>query len=126
VSLRTEHTPLKLSQAEIEARLAEVRRSYIISLAEKREAVTSQWAALRAQWHAPTYQSLYLIIHSLAGSAETFGLSEISRHARSVIDLFKQHPEQCAVDVHCVPEISAGIDRLITSMASALRELNER
>ena len=60
-----------MSPAEIEARLAEVRKSYIMSLTEKREAIVTKWATLSAQWNDETYQSLYLIIHSLAGSAET-------------------------------------------------------
>ena len=123
--LRIGQSPMKLSPEEIEARLAEVRRSYIASLAEKREAVVMQWAALSTQWHHETYQSLYLIIHSLAGSAETFGLNDITQDARKGIDLFKQHTEQQPLDSDVMRAITIGIEQLVTSMTSALLEIKK-
>lgn len=117
---------MKLSQTEIEARLAEVRRSYLTSLLEKRQAIVTKWAALCEQWQEETYQSLYLIIHSLAGSAETFGLSDITRDARKVIDLFKQQAGRGKLDMHFQPVITASIDQLVASMTSALLEIDQR
>jgi|GEM_PF-1920523 chemotaxis protein histidine kinase CheA len=113
---------MKMSPAEIEARLAEVRKSYIMSLTEKREAIVTKWATLSAQWNDETYQSLYLIIHSLAGSAETFGLAAITRDARKVVDLFKQHAEQRPLDSQTVQTITTGIEQLVTSLTSGLSE----
>lgn len=116
---------MKLSQSEIQARLKEVRRSYIASLVEKREAVETQWSILTKQWQPDNYQSLYLIIHSLAGSAETFGLSEITIAARRVIDLFKQHIRQNSLDENCMPLIKADIEQLTARMAAAAQEIEK-
>jgi chemotaxis protein histidine kinase CheA len=110
---------MKLSQEEIEARLAEVRMSYLNSLSDKREAIETQWTTLSTQWQPDTYQSLYLIIHSLAGSAETFGLAEITRDARAVIDLFKHHVGQSSLEYQIPTTITASIKQLIASMAAA-------
>jgi len=115
---------MKLSQAEIEAQLAEVRRSYIASLKDKRDAIVAQWAALRQQWHDETYQSLYLIIHSLAGSAETFGLVKVTQDARLVVNQFKQYAKQQPLDAPVLAAISANIDQLVLSMSIALSELD--
>lgn len=116
---------MKLSQAEIEARLAEVRRSYIASLEEKRDTIERQWAMLSGQWNDETYQSLYLIIHSLAGSAETFGLASVTRDARKVVDLFKQHAYQHPIDIQMVPTITNDIQHLIKSMTLSLSEIEK-
>lgn len=115
---------MKLTQAEIEAQLAEVRRSYIASLETKRDAIVSQWTSLRGQWDDDTYQSLYLIIHSLAGSAETFGLGEITQHARKVVNQFKRQANRHPPAAHVFPAISASIEQLVVSMNRGLAQLD--
>lgn len=111
---------MKLSHEEIQARLAEVRRSYLASLREKREAILTKWAALNEQWDNDTYQSLYIIIHSLAGSAETFGLAEVSRDARKVVDLFKRYSDQQTLDDPITQEITAHIEQLASTIEAGL------
>ncbi len=115
---------MKLSQAEIEAQLAEVRRSYIASLEDKRDAIVNQWTSLHQQWSDETYQSLYLIIHSLAGSAETFGLIKVTQDARLVVNQFKQYAQQQPLHADVITSISASIDQLVFSMTSAVSELD--
>jgi len=70
----------------MEARLAEIRRSYLDSLCEKREAIYSCWRELSQQWNTETYRKLFMIVHSLAGSAETFGFAEVSATARVLME----------------------------------------
>ena len=113
---------MKLSPAEIEARLAELRSVYLASLAEKREAVVTHWAGLTQRWQPENYQALYLIIHTLAGSAETFGLPEVTLAARRVVDLFKQHIQHDRLDAHHIPLVTAGIEQLTARMAAATLE----
>jgi len=115
---------MKLSPAEIEARLAEVRRSYISSLRDKRDAIETQWSRLSTQWDAEAYQSLYLIIHTLAGSAETFGLANISQEARILVDQFKQHAEQHPLETDLITSFSRDIELLVSCMTTALAELD--
>jgi HPt (histidine-containing phosphotransfer) domain-containing protein len=117
---------MKLSPAEIEARLAEVRRSYLASLRDKRDAIETQWSRLCTQWDTETYQSLYLIIHTLAGSAETFGLVNISRQARKLADQFKQNADQHPLDPHLITAFTSNIELLLASMTAALAELDNQ
>jgi HPt (histidine-containing phosphotransfer) domain-containing protein len=114
---------MKLSQAEIEAQLAEIRRSYIASLEPKRDAIVTQWTSLCEQWDNETYQSLYLVIHSLAGSAETFGLADITANARKVVNQFKLQAKQQPPGAQVIPTITADIQQLVVSMNKGLSEL---
>ena len=114
---------MKLSQAEIEAQLAEVRRSYIAALGPKRDSIVRQWTGLCEQWNHETFQSLYLVIHSLAGSAETFGLAQITQDARKVVDQFKQYANQQPPPTDVISTISTDIEQLVVSMNQGLSEL---
>jgi HPt (histidine-containing phosphotransfer) domain-containing protein len=116
---------MKLSQTEIEARLAEVRRSYIASLQAKRDSIELQWSTLLAQWDSDTFQSLYLIVHSLAGSAETFGLTTITQDARKVVEQLKRHDRQYPLDAQCLPTLTADLQQLIHSMTAVLEKLDQ-
>ena len=113
---------MKLSQAEIEAQLTEVRRSYIASLEQKHEAIAMKWVTLCEQWDHETYQSLYLIIHSLAGSAETFGLADITRDARRVLHQFKLEGGQPPLAAPTIATITTDIEQLAATMKSALSQ----
>lgn len=115
---------MKLSREEIEARLAEVRCSYITSLREKRDAIEIHWSSLRTNWEAESYQSLYLIIHSLAGSAETFGLVNISQEARHLVNQFKPIEDHLPPDDQQISSINKDISRLVASMTEAMAELD--
>jgi HPt (histidine-containing phosphotransfer) domain-containing protein len=112
---------MKLSQEEIQARLAEVRQSYCESLAAKRDEIVTKWSSLNQQWDNEIYQSLYLIVHNLAGSAETFGLAQITRDARTVVDLFKQHGSVLP-DAALQQHISRHIDKLVSALDTAITQ----
>ena len=75
------------------------------------------WAKLNNEWIADTYDSLYLVIHGLAGSAETFGFPEITQQARIVVNQFKQlnphHPPQ---SVDMLSEINRDIETLVQTL----------
>ena len=117
---------MKLSQAEIEARLLEVRLSYVASLVEKRDTMLAQWTALCTHWQQDTFQSLYLIVHSLAGSAETFGLADITHDARKLVEQFKRHTPEQPFDTATSAKISADMDQLVASMNDGLSEINNK
>ncbi len=70
--------------------LEAIKVSYIASLSEKRDVIDQHWQSLKADWLADTFDAVYLVIHGLAGSAETFGFPDITRQARKVVDQFKQ------------------------------------
>lgn len=82
-----------------EDKFAAVKRSYIASLADKHRAIATHWASISHKWNRKDFQQLYMIIHGLAGSAETFGLPDITTQARTILNQFKllenaQTPDQ--------------------------------
>jgi len=78
-----------MSSKNIQEKLEQIRLSYISSLAEKKDAIDTHWRSLKGNWNETVQDDIYLIIHGIAGSAETFGLPELTQQARTVIDLFK-------------------------------------
>lgn len=103
--------------AKIQAQLDAIRVSYIASLKSKRETIEVNWLKLNDEWHADTYDSLYLVIHGLAGSAETFGFPEITQQARVVVNQFKElNPHRPPTNGDLVQEISLNIETLMTTL----------
>lgn len=87
-----------MSNPDIEARLAELKQAYMASLAAKHLSLVTLWAGLCTQWTSVGFDELYRLVHSLAGSAETFGFADITQAARAVVDDFrmldKKQPSQ--------------------------------
>lgn len=104
-----------MSKESIQEKLEKVRLSYITTLDEKREDIETHWRELNESWDDETYNSLYMVIHSIAGSAETFGFPELTQRARSVIDQFKQTGSS-PLDSHLSKKIDAKIIELLNSL----------
>ena len=79
-----------MTDKNIQERLEAVRQSYIASMKEKQEAILNNWNALVDDWTEENFESLYIILHGLAGSAETFGFPEVTQNARSIVEQFKK------------------------------------
>ena len=108
--------------SKIQAQLDAIRLSYIESLKTKRETIEVNWASLNNDWVADTYDSLYLVIHGLAGSAETFGFPEITQQARVVVNEFKE------LNPHHAPksgDLVHQIDRDIGILMQTLRQTTQ-
>lgn len=114
----------KLTQEEIEAQLNAIRLDYVTSLASKHDAIVDSCAALRNVWDQDTYEALYRLLHTLAGSAETFGLAEITGNARSLLNLFRQRESDHTLGAETFCEFDAAITRLLSSMNASLQALN--
>ncbi|MEJ2360305.1 MAG: Hpt domain-containing protein [Gammaproteobacteria bacterium] len=112
---------MKFSQEEIEARLNAIRQDYLCSLQEKRDAIMANRAALQRNWDNDVYHALYLIVHSLAGSAETFGLVELTRTARSLVNAFKQYGDEHALPAEAFARCSNELDQLLSCLDACLR-----
>ena len=108
--------------SKIQAQLDAIRLSYIESLKSKRETIEVNWSNLNNDWVADTYDSLYLVIHGLAGSAETFGFPEITQQARVVVNQFKElnphHPPASG-------DLVQQIDRDIGILMQTLRQTTQ-
>ena len=70
---------------DIEQQLAELRISYTADLGRRLAELHSLWASLAVQWQKPAEESLHHMVHSIAGSAETFGYPELTRLARALL-----------------------------------------
>lgn len=79
-----------MNSENIQEKLEQIRLSYISSLAEKKHAIDTHWCSLQANWDDEIQDAMYLIIHGIAGSAETFGMPGLTQQARTVLDLLKQ------------------------------------
>jgi chemotaxis protein histidine kinase CheA len=113
---------MKYSQSELEARLAEIRRSYLVSLQGKHAVLRKHWAELSQQWDDETYRELFMILHNLAGSAETFGLAEVSANARVLVELLRPLADagSTANPASAVASMKADFERLISSLELAV------
>ena len=80
--------------SDIKAKLEAVRLSYIDSLSEKHVQLKILCSNLNNEWKQKDYDALYLILHSFAGSAETFGFSNLSKISRAIVDSFKTAKKQ--------------------------------
>ena len=81
---------------DINAKFAKVRESYINSLHEKITQINNLWSALKKEWNEEAYDQLYLYVHSMAGSAETFGFPELTAIARQAVNKLRElheHPD---------------------------------
>lgn len=107
-----------MSTENLEEKLAEIRRSYITTMAPKREEIEQHWAELRKTWNDESQQSLYMIIHGIAGSAETFGFPELTRQARAVIDQLKRL-NQPVPDQPFLDELQPKVTALLQMLESA-------
>jgi len=75
---------------DIQARLKALREAYAKQLPGKLAEVARQWAEMQRQpWEAERVRALYCSVHTLAGSAPTFGFSEIGQRARHAEHLLK-------------------------------------
>ena len=114
---------MKDKHSKIQAQLDAIRVSYIASLKSKRETIEVNWQKLNDAWMADTYDSLYLVIHGLAGSAETFGFPEITQQARVVVNQFKElNPHRPPASGELVQEINCNIETLMKTLRETTQD----
>lgn len=96
----------------IKEKLEKVRQSYISTLIEKRNAIDTHWSVLKENADEETGSKMYLIIHGIAGSAETFGFPELTKQARSTLDYIKEVNTANSV-MRLTDEINRELEKLI-------------
>jgi hypothetical protein len=74
----------------IAAQLAAISSSYRATLPEKFRQIDACWRTLQDHgWDEARYVQLYHLLHSMAGSAETMGLPELTHSARILLQALK-------------------------------------
>ncbi|VAW95331.1 diguanylate cyclase (GGDEF domain) with PAS/PAC sensor [hydrothermal vent metagenome] len=75
---------------DIQARLKALREAYAKQLPDKLTDIARQWASMQHQpWDFGQVKSLHRQIHTLAGSAPTFGFDTVGQQARHAENLLK-------------------------------------
>lgn len=101
------------NQQDFLERLQALREDYVARLPERIADIEQDWAAVAGQAAPHAGDRLYRKLHSLAGSAGTFGLADLSRQARSIeqqLHNLTASGERLDVKEHAV--ITAGIAQL--------------
>jgi len=104
-----------MNSENIQEKLEQIRLSYISSLEDKKNAIDAHWCSLKDNWDEEIQGAMYLIVHGIAGSAETFGMPELTRQARTVIDLLKQ-VNSSSPDTDLLQKIDDEIDGLFIKL----------
>ena len=89
---------------DVETQLQAIRASYCASLPEKLARIEELWQQLQLDGNNKhSYDEFYRLLHSIAGSAETFGLPKLTLVARSIVQLLKSGKEHAALPNITVP-----------------------
>jgi HPt (histidine-containing phosphotransfer) domain-containing protein len=82
------------SPERVRAQLAALKRTYVAGLPEKLSAIERAFrSAFSPRWKEQSCADAYRLIHSLAGSAGTYGFGKLGRVARSAEALLKRSVE---------------------------------
>lgn len=80
------------SHDNIQERLQALRESYVKGLPEKIKNIQVLWSNIRKLgWNEDDAKELYRQVHTIAGSAPTFGCSEAGLLARKVTIIMKKY-----------------------------------
>ena len=75
--------------ADIHIQLDALRTGYVVLLPDKLEEIRLKWQAYVTVGSLDALTELHLLLHTLVGSAGTFGLTELSRYAREIEQVLK-------------------------------------
>jgi diguanylate cyclase (GGDEF)-like protein len=107
----------RMSQADFEAALEQLREEYLHNLPNKIADVTNTWQTLRDNaWDPAQFQTLTRLAHSLAGSGATYGFHAVSQAARALEQYCKSVPS----DTSPLREAQAEIERLLARLQQTL------
>ncbi|BBL71732.1 diguanylate cyclase [Methylogaea oryzae] len=73
------------SAMELQRRLRGLQEEYLQQLPAKIRSLVVAWSSLKdQQWERPLLESVYRLVHGVAGSATTFGLAQVSEAAKEL------------------------------------------
>ncbi len=75
----------------IHARIQELTVEYTKKLPTKINTIQKYWLKLKTDWNDDTWDDLYREAHNLTGSAGTYGFQQLSKSARTLVELLKKH-----------------------------------
>lgn len=110
-------------EADIQARLQALRAAYAEQLPDRLAEVARQWAGLQGQpWNPEQAAILHRQLHTLAGSAPTFGFPDLGQRACRAEGLLKAwHGEGRAPSRGEMAELDGHIHALCNAEAALIR-----
>ncbi len=94
-------------------KLRALQQSFAIQLPERLATIRQTWAALQENpAESALRKELYLTIHSLAGSAGTFGFQDLGQAARQLEEFLMQLSDATCNDAVSVATIDSGLTQL--------------
>lgn len=109
------------SPDDIQAKLQALRASYHAQLPARVAEIETVWQTLQGQPQASGLKELHRKVHSMAGSAGTFGMPDLGKAARHVEERLKAVLEAqarfCGDDEHAISSGIAKLRRLSASQA---------
>jgi HPt (histidine-containing phosphotransfer) domain-containing protein len=101
---------------DTQAKLEVVRLSYLASLRDKQAAIRDNWQQLVEGWNPENFDSLYIILHGIAGSAETFGLPDVTHEARQLVDSLKLLSKSAPPEQAVLEKLANAMDQFLTQL----------
>ncbi len=103
---------------EIKDKLLALVAAYTKNLPDKIAGIEKQWLDLQDHWDQKKFQNFHRVVHSLCGSAGTYGYMELGKSARQL--------EICLKSSLNNPAISVEKKKEITDLLSALKKTFEQ
>ena len=108
-----------MNSNDTQDKLDALRLSYIATLNDKRSTIKENWQQLVNQWNPEHFDALYIVLHGLAGSAETFGLPKITSEARELVDTLKLLSKSGAPDQTDLSQLDRSINAFLAHLEMA-------
>lgn len=102
-----------MDKKTIQEKLQAVKDAYIADLPVKMERIETLWQSLQQQWRSETAETLHILVHGLAGSAETFGLPQVTAKARHADQFLKQLENHAAPDMLLQQNLHQALQELL-------------
>jgi diguanylate cyclase (GGDEF)-like protein len=80
--------------SNIDSKLQELSVQYAKKLPAKIDTIQKYWLKLKSDWNDSAWDDLYREVHNLTGSAGTYGYHQLSKDARTLVELLKKHKEK--------------------------------
>lgn len=104
----------------IQRKLQALRQDYTNALPQRINLLHTLWQALQQGWGSATLQAFHRDVHSLCGSAGTYGYSDISFRARQLEQALKQQDDKQPANALQRTHLQTLVDGLCDSIRESL------
>lgn len=108
--------------SDARTKLQELTDAYAKNLPDKIWEIASGWEKLKHDWSSKNWDDLYRLVHTLTGTAGTFGFTQISDCARQFSNLLtnSKNSAPTKAELHSFENVVAGLTALTHSSLSSV------